>query len=157
MPKNGKLTEKDKAFCRNYVASNHGTASYMNAFEVGYDSARTGASRLLTRDNIQEYIQELKNISQANYAIATNELRDEIIKSIKSQLLLSKLIEDICFSKGKEAKTPEGNYNISENMFNAISRGAESASRLNKSARENLILLSGLESVADEILNKNKS
>jgi phage terminase small subunit len=54
-----KLTAKQEMFCKEYLIDLNGAQA---AIRAGYskDSARIEASRLLTNDNIQQYLQELK-------------------------------------------------------------------------------------------------
>lgn len=52
------LTEKNKIFCREYIFDWNGSRAYKIAYpEITEDAARVGASRLLTNDNIKEYIE----------------------------------------------------------------------------------------------------
>ena len=55
------LTEKQKAFCREYVRNNgNGTQAYLSAYDSNSDtSAAIEASKLLRRDDITEYIAAL--------------------------------------------------------------------------------------------------
>ena len=55
--KKAKLTEKQKAFCREYVIDWNATRSYLAAYPSvkSESAARACASRLLTKANIQEY------------------------------------------------------------------------------------------------------
>ncbi|MDJ0598125.1 MAG: terminase small subunit [Crocosphaera sp.] len=157
MPKNGELTEKDKLFCQHYVASEHGTASYINAFNIAYDSARAGASRLLANDLIQAYIQELKDINDANRAIMVDKLRDKNIKSIESNLESASRLRKICNSCMDDFENPSKKMAIlTDSWLNAIARAYEAASRLEGKAHERMIMVSGLEMAANEILAKEK-
>lgn len=56
-----RLTEKQKAFCREYVRNNgNGTKAYLHAYDSKSEtSAAIEANRLLRRDNITEYIASL--------------------------------------------------------------------------------------------------
>ena len=57
---NKKLTAKQEAFCREYIAN--GFNGFQAAVKAGYaeDSARVEASRLLTNANVAAFIDELK-------------------------------------------------------------------------------------------------
>jgi len=50
------LNDQQKRFCEEYIVDFNGTRS---ATKAGYKSAKTQASRLLSQDNIQQYVQEL--------------------------------------------------------------------------------------------------
>jgi phage terminase small subunit len=55
------LTESNKVFCREYILDWNGSRAYKVAYpEISEDAARAGASRLLTKDNIQTYIEEIQ-------------------------------------------------------------------------------------------------
>ena len=53
------LNDKQKRFCEEYIKDLNATQAYIRA---GYEapSAKEGASRLLTNDNIQEYVSFLR-------------------------------------------------------------------------------------------------
>lgn len=57
------LTEKQKAFCKEYIFDWNATRSYRAAYpDVNSDeAARSAASRLLTNVNVQEYIKEIQS------------------------------------------------------------------------------------------------
>lgn len=55
------LKESHKAFCKEYILDWNGTRAYQKAYpKVEYDTAKVNASKLLTKANIQAYIQELQ-------------------------------------------------------------------------------------------------
>lgn len=55
------LTEKNKVFCKEYIFDWNGSRAYKVAYpDITEDAARVGASRLLTNDNIKEYITEIQ-------------------------------------------------------------------------------------------------
>lgn len=55
------LTEKQKAFCREYFSnSGNGTQAYLTAYDSNSEpSAAVESARLLARDDIQEYLHAL--------------------------------------------------------------------------------------------------
>lgn len=55
------LTEKQKAFCREYFSNNgNGTQAYLAAYDSNSEpSAAVESARLLARDDIQEYLHAL--------------------------------------------------------------------------------------------------
>ena len=55
------LTEKQKAFCREYFSNNgNGTQAYLTAYDSNSEpSAAVESARLLARDDIQEYLHAL--------------------------------------------------------------------------------------------------
>lgn len=146
------LNDRQQLFCKYYVASNNATASYQQAYHCSYESAIANGSRLLTKDNIKAYIQELKDIEQADRLILISQLRDENLESIKSNLASAKILREICISKCREFnKVP-----ITEGWLNAISRAFEAIARIEGKAQERMVLMSGIETAAEEILSKNK-
>ena len=55
------LTEKMKAFCREYVKQKNAVNAYMTAYDSNsYNSASVESGQLLKRDDIQEFIQTLE-------------------------------------------------------------------------------------------------
>ncbi len=72
-----KLTPKQKVFCDEYIKTLNGTQA---AIKAGYakDSARITASKILTKDNIQNYInQRLKKKDDKRIAS-----QDEVLEKI---------------------------------------------------------------------------
>lgn len=154
MPKNGKLTPQDEAFCRYYIQTGNATTSYMQSHSVDYNSAAAAASRLLNNVNIQAHIQELKEIDEADRKIQLNRLRQENLKSIKNNLVVSDLLKEICLCFAQKARRKDGSYDMSPQTLNAIARAAEASSKLDKQAISDLILMSGLERIAEEIVSE---
>ena len=56
------LTDKHKAFCLEYFANGYNaTQAYLKIYpDSAYDSAKCNSNRLITNDNIKDYIRELK-------------------------------------------------------------------------------------------------
>lgn len=56
------LTEKQKAFCREYIFDWNATRAYLNAYPDVKDAdvAKASASRLLTNVNVKAYIEEIQ-------------------------------------------------------------------------------------------------
>ena len=55
------LTDSNKVFCREYIFDWNGSRAYKVAYpDVTDETARVGASRLLTKDNIKAYIEEIQ-------------------------------------------------------------------------------------------------
>ena len=50
------LNEKQKQFCLEYLKDFNATRAYKKIYWVSDETARPNASRLLTNDNIQEYL-----------------------------------------------------------------------------------------------------
>ncbi|MEL4897601.1 terminase small subunit [Crocosphaera sp. Alani8] len=155
MTKQKKITEKNKEFCRNYLQTGNATVSYLEAYGGGYQTASVNASVLLRNTKIQDYIQELRDIEEAERILQIRKLKEQNIESIQGNLLLSKILRDICISKAKESRNTQSRYDLSESWLNAIARAAEASSRLDKAAREGFIVLSGLEKLAEEMANKD--
>lgn len=77
------LNDEQKEFCELYAVGSmrgHGTDCYVEAYHVdltrqgAYASARAGASRLLTNDNILSYIRDLFEDKDLNDTVVDNEL-----------------------------------------------------------------------------------
>lgn len=157
MPKNGELNEKQKLFCKYYVASNNGTASYREAYGCSYDSARSSASDLLATPNIQLYIQELKEVGQANKLILRSQLREENLKSIKENLASASRLRKLCNGVMDDIEdNAKSKFILTETWLSTLARAYDSISRLEGKAHERMILESGLEAIADEVLSKQK-
>ncbi len=61
IPESEELTEKQKAFCAEYIFDWNASRSYKLAYpDSTEDAARVSASRLLTNPNIQAYIKEIQ-------------------------------------------------------------------------------------------------
>ncbi len=147
-----KLNDRQQLFCKYYAASNNATASYQQAYNCSYDTARVNGSKALTNTDILDYISQLKEIAEADRLILIDKLREENLKSIQDNLEMAKLLRDICFSKFEDfKKTP-----ISESWLNSISRATEAIARLEEKAHNRLILISGIETAAEEILSNRK-
>lgn len=73
----GKLSKKQEQFCREYIIDFNSSAS---AVRAGYSkkTARHQASRLLTKVNIQEYIQKLINKRSKKLEITAENVLEEI-------------------------------------------------------------------------------
>lgn len=78
------LTEKNKKFCRAYIANRYnGAKAYLEVCpEMDYDIACASASRLLKKPEVMEYIKELQREAVAEYgdlaALIARELVDDI-------------------------------------------------------------------------------
>jgi len=60
-PKEGKLSERHEAFIQEYLLHYNGVKAYMKYYpDSDYDSARANSSRLISNDNIQQRINELR-------------------------------------------------------------------------------------------------
>jgi len=73
-----KLTEKQKRFCDYYIETGNATESYLRAgYKVKTDgAARANASRLLTKANVKNYIDNrLKELDNARIAKAEEVLK----------------------------------------------------------------------------------
>ena len=60
------LNAKQKLFCERYIKDFNATQSYLEVYECEYDTARANATKLLKREDVRLYIQELikENVSQ---------------------------------------------------------------------------------------------
>lgn len=82
MANKSKLTEKHKYFCREYYGNGgNGTQAYLTAYDSNSaTSAAIEASRLLQRDDIQEYLHAL-NRPMERKARSEREQKRDLIKS----------------------------------------------------------------------------
>lgn len=78
------LTEKNKKFCRAYIANRYnGVKAYLEVCpDMDYDIACISASRLLKKPEVMDYIKELQQEAVAEYgdlaAMIARELVDDI-------------------------------------------------------------------------------
>lgn len=79
------LNEKQKRFCQEYLIDLNGTQA---AIRAGYaeSGARVQANRMLTNDNIQQYIQELQEGIQKRNQITIDEIMSDLIE-VKNRCL----------------------------------------------------------------------
>ena len=83
--KNGKLTEKVKHFCREYIIDFNASAAYIRA---GYSpkGARQGAFRLLTNVDVQAYLVTLIKKQATKTEKSADDVIDHLIKIAFSNL-----------------------------------------------------------------------
>jgi phage terminase small subunit len=77
------LTKKQQKFCNEYLKDFNGTRAYRIAYDTckSDETAKAGASRLLTYDNIKAYINKRRE-QQNEKAIITQEMILEELKKI---------------------------------------------------------------------------
>ena len=82
------LNNNQKIFCREYVKNgSNGTQAYMKAYTgCTEETARINASKLLTNTNIQDYIKELQDKSEAKDIMTTIQ---------KKEFLANMILKDI--------------------------------------------------------------
>ena len=154
MTKQKKITEKQKEFCRNYIKTGNGTVSYRKAYGCESRAASSNASVLLRKTNIQDYIQELREEQEAEIILQTEQLREQIIDSIKGNLLLSKLMRNICISQIRKGRKGS-DYDLPESWVKTISVAGKTASQLDKEAREGFMSLYGLDKIAEQMADND--
>ena len=76
------LTEKQKAFCREYIYDWNATRSYLVAYSgiKNNEVARANASRLLTKANIQSFITEIQKDLEKLSGISRQKVLNEHMK-----------------------------------------------------------------------------
>jgi phage terminase small subunit len=74
------LTDKEEWFCREYVCEENGTKAYLRVYKCSYDSARSGASSLLTKSNIQVRLEELREERNKRLEISADRVLRELSK-----------------------------------------------------------------------------
>lgn len=79
------LNDKQKLFCQEYMKDLNGTQA---AIRAGYaeSGARVQANRMLTNDNVQQYIQELQEGIQKRNQITIDEIMSDLIE-VKNRCL----------------------------------------------------------------------
>ena len=89
------LTEQQKAFCEEYIQHWNATEAYKAAYKSckSYAGARANASRLLKREDIQAYIEDLQTDLKKQVGI--------------SKLMLAKGLKEISFSKDQEIRASD--------------------------------------------------
>lgn len=78
------LTEKQKLFCNEYLIDLNATQA---AIRAGYSekSARQIAQRMLTKDDIQEYLKKLMNDKQSGLIASQNEVLETLTAVMRRQ------------------------------------------------------------------------
>lgn len=74
------LTENQKRFCEEYIKDCNATRAYAAVYKnaKGEDSARTAASRLLTNENVQRYIEKLQRKHSKKLNIEARDILSEL-------------------------------------------------------------------------------
>lgn len=80
------LSDQQKRFCEEYIIDFNGTRA---ATKAGYKSAKTQASRLLSQDNIQQYVQKL--ISERSERVKVT--ADDVVYELSKLALVN--VEDL--------------------------------------------------------------
>ena len=78
------LTEKQICFCNEYLIDLNATQA---AIRAGYSekSARQIAQRMLTKDDIQEYLQKIMNDKQSNLIASQSEVLETLTAVMRRQ------------------------------------------------------------------------
>ena len=89
------LTEQQESFCEEYIQHWNATEAYKAAYKSckSYAGARANASRLLKREDIQAYIEDLQTDLKKQVGI--------------SKLMLAKGLKEISFSKDQEIRASD--------------------------------------------------
>jgi len=75
------LTAKQRCFCEEYILDLSAVAAYRRAgYKANDDAARANASRLLTKANVQNYIQQLQNDRSVRTLITADRVLQEIAR-----------------------------------------------------------------------------
>jgi len=75
------LTAKQRCFCEEYILDLNAVAAYRRAgYKANDDAARANASRLLTKANVQSYIQQLQNDRSVRTLITADRVLQEIAR-----------------------------------------------------------------------------
>ena len=116
MSKINRLTEKQKAFCREYVSNGgNGTQAYLTAYNSNSEtSASIESARLLRRDDITEYIATLNKPLE-------NRIQNE---REKKRTWLWNMIEDVSISESDRLRAMDI-LNKMDNEYININRNIE--------------------------------
>ena len=78
------MTEKQKAFCRAYIANKYnGTQAYFEAYNPSsYNTASSEAAKLLKRQDIRDYIAELQQEAVKEYGDMAALIAKELVEDI---------------------------------------------------------------------------
>lgn len=82
----GNLSIKHRLFCENYITDRNGAKAYRKVYGVEDKVARVNASRLLKKDDIQEYIKEL-GAEHAKKCLWTREQAERDLINLKNRAL----------------------------------------------------------------------
>lgn len=75
------MTEKQKAFCDEWLKDMNGTRAYKTVYKVKNDeTAKVNASRLLTKAHVQKYIQEKQKKREERTEITQDRVLKELAK-----------------------------------------------------------------------------
>jgi phage terminase small subunit len=119
------LTEKQKRFCERYVFDWNGTKAYQYVYpNAGYATARVGASRLLTKDNIRAHIEALKTRTAELAGVSSLRVATEFTKLAFADT--AKLREDWYTVKDWDKLTDDEKAILSEiEVTEKVLRGGE--------------------------------
>ena len=94
------LNEKQKQFCLEYLKDFNATRAYKKIYWVSDETARPNASRLLTNDNIQEYLasKAQKKVEEAEVWV------DYVLKNLHEIVEIWMWRQKIELEKGKAKK-----------------------------------------------------
>lgn len=82
-----KISEQQKQFCSHYARDWNATQAYMKAYPKALElSARSRASKLLTKDNIQEHIEKIKKDVEKECGISKQMVVEEVMKMAFSSI-----------------------------------------------------------------------
>ena len=94
----GNLSIKHRLFCENYIIDRNAAKAYKAVYNVEDNVARANSSRLLKKDEIQEYIKELGE-RHAKKCLWTKEKAERDLIKIKDEAL-NTAIEEISDNDG---------------------------------------------------------
>lgn len=71
------MTERQEKFCREFIKTGNATKAYKRAgYDTeDYDAIRSNASRLLTYDNVQKRLEELRKKAEAKEILSASQIR----------------------------------------------------------------------------------
>ncbi|MBZ5968860.1 terminase small subunit [Leuconostoc gasicomitatum] len=80
------LTDKRKAFVLEFLRTSNATQSYINVYDVDYQSAKTLGHRLLTKVDIQEEIKRLRAAKLQELSVGAFDLIEDLAKEARADI-----------------------------------------------------------------------
>jgi hypothetical protein len=149
------LNEKQKRFAQAYYDSKNATEAYRYAYpESNVNSAKTSGSRLLTDDNVRDYLAELENQEKAFTAIVNGENKRRLAIIIREFHVFS-----IRMVTALKTKAPQGDEAIHKTTATELRALAQAGNLIgqnlvNMNELQNQV--TGAAAIGEEILERIK-
>ena len=80
------LTDKQKAFVLEYLRISNATQSYINVYDVPYDTAKTNGPRLLANACIQNEIERLRKAKLQELSVGVFDLMEDMVVEARADI-----------------------------------------------------------------------